>query len=103
MNLVMTASPPCFGSVAANALGVAVVADTVPVLVCKGTVLFTVISVISALVANSVAVLVAVGAVLFTVVNNFCFGTAVMSAAVMSVCGNGKSRHGNRQSKYCQN
>lgn len=72
------------GLIAANALSIAVVADSVPVLIAVGAVFFTVVTVISAFVADTVAVIVAVGAVLGAVINYFDLSIVTVSSAVMS-------------------
>ncbi len=105
MNSAMTMSCPClsFRLYAANALGIAVVADTVSVLIGKGTVPAAVIPAVFAVVADSVAVFIAVGAIPAAVVNGNC-ASALTSPAVMSaVSGYGNARHRNSQSKYGSN
>ncbi len=130
MNLVVTVSCPClsFRLYAANALGIAVVADTVAVLVTKeaavsavvaavsasiaksvavfinkGTILAAVIPAVFAVVAYAVSVFITVGAIPAAVVNGNC-ASALTSPAVMSaVSGYGNARHRNSQSKYGSN
>lgn len=129
MNSVMIASLACrFGLIAANAFGIAVVADTVAVLVGKGAAVSAVVAAVSAGIAKSVAVfinkgtifaaiisavftvvayavsvLITIGAIPAAVVNGNC-ASALTSPAVMSaVSGYGNASHRNGQSKYGNN
>lgn len=94
-----TSSASRFGFVAANALGIAVVADTVSIFVDKGAAVFAVIAAVSAGVAKSVTVIIGKGTI-FSAVISAVFTVIAYSVSVLVSKGTAISAivNGNRAS-----